>query len=306
MAAPRLVILVGPTAVGKTALAVHLARRLGAEIINADSVQVYRGLDIGSAKPTAEELALARHHLVDVAGPEEEMSAARFAGLAQAAIAEVSARGRRALVAGGTGLYVRAVLYGLVPAPPVDQELRESLARDWREQGGQALHARLAGLDPAAAARLHPADRQRVLRALEVCLQTGQPFSARQQGHGFQTPRYPHLALGLQRPRPELNARIEQRCRQMWEQGLLKEVESLLAAGVSPQARCLGSLGYAQALAVLAGQMDQPQALAETIRLTKAYAKRQMTWFRGMTGIRWYNPAQADELEKAARDFWQA
>ncbi|MFH1060643.1 MAG: tRNA (adenosine(37)-N6)-dimethylallyltransferase MiaA [Pseudomonadota bacterium] len=301
---PPLVLLVGPTAVGKTAAAVAICRALGAEVVNADSVQVYRGLDLGSAKPTPAERAQAPHHLVDVAEPDEHMSAARWADLAQAAIAEIDARGARALVAGGTGLYLKALVFGLAPAPPVDQALRAQLAADWQAQGGPALHARLAGLDPMSAARLHPADRQRVLRALEFALQTGEPISRRQAGHGFSAPRYACLPLGLERPRPELNQRIEARCRAMWRDGLLDEVRGLIAAGVPPQAHSLASLGYRQAVAALTGRQTEEAALADMIRLTKAYAKRQLTWFRGLMGIDWYHPDDLPGLVGRAREFW--
>ena len=303
-AAPPLVLLVGPTAVGKTAVAVTLCRELGAEVVNADSVQVYRGLDIGSAKPTLAERAAAPHHLVDVADPHQPMSAARWAGLAEVAIAAIAARGRRPLVAGGTGLYIKALLHGLAPAPAVDQDLRRRLGEQWRTQGGPALHARLAALDPEAAARLHPADRQRVLRALEVAIQTGQPWSARQAAHGFAAVRYPHLALGLERPREELNRRIERRCRQMWEGGLRQEVAALLAGGLDPAAHGLGGLGYRQMVAVLTRGRDPDQALAEMIARTRAYAKRQATWFRGLQGINWHHPDDLPGLLARARAFW--
>ena len=303
---PPLLVLAGPTAVGKTGLALELCQRLGAEVVSADSVQVYRGLDIGSAKPTPEELAQAPHHLIDVADPEEEFDAGRFVELAQAAVAEITARGKRVLVVGGTGLYIKALLYGLAPMPPVDRELRRRLARQWEEQGAEALHARLAELDREAAGRLHPHDRQRVLRSLEVCLQTGQSLSAFQAAHGFGRPRYRFLLLGLERPRAELFQRIEQRCRLMWQGGMVEEVRGLLAAGVSPRARSLGSLGYAQVVAMLAGELSEGEALEQMIKKTRAYAKRQLTWFRGMEGINWFAADDRPGILAAARDFWEA
>lgn len=302
---PSLVVLAGPTAVGKTALAVHLCREFGAEVVGADSVQVYRGLDIGSAKPTAQEQALAPHHLVDVAEPDEPLDAAAYARLADQAIAGLARRGKRVIVAGGSGLYIKALLQGLAPAPPVDPALRAKLAAQWEKRGPQAMHARLAELDPQAADRLHPNDRQRVLRALEVCLQTGEPFSRLQQRHGFQKSRYPHLLIGLTRPREELNRRIELRCRQMWEQGLLQEVEGLLKRGVPPQARPLQSLGYRHALMVLLEGMDPAEALMLMIRDTKAYAKRQTTWFRGLEGIHWHLPDDLEGVSRRVRKFWK-
>lgn len=302
---PPLLVLVGPTAVGKTGAAVALCQAFGAEIVNADSVQVYRGLDIGSAKPTLAERAQAPHHLVDVADPDQEMTAAHFAELADQAIAQIRAQGKPVLVAGGTGLYVRALLFGLAPTPAVDPGLRADLARQWQAQGPQALHARLAALDPASAQRLPAGDRQRVLRALEVCLQTGQPYSQHLARHGFSQERHAHRVVGLTRPRPELNQRIEERCRQMWEQGLIEETRALLAAGLSPQAKSLQTLGYRQALAVLEGRQEPQAALAEMIQKTKAYAKRQMTWFRAMQGINWLPAGQGQALAELARSVWR-
>ncbi len=301
---PPLVALVGPTAVGKTAACAAICGRLVAEVISADSVQVYRGLDIGSAKPGPAELAAAPHHLLDVADPGEHFDAARFVELADRAAADITGRGKRVLVSGGTGLYLKALLFGLAPAPPRDQALRARLSDEWQRSGPAAMHARLAGLDPAAAAGLHPNDRQRVLRALEVALAPGPSLSRRQADHGFAEPRYPHLLLGLTRPRAELNARIEARCRAMWRGGLLEEVRGLLAAGVDPGARALGSLGYRQALAVLAGELSGEEGLEQMIARTRAYAKRQMTWFRGAGVIHWHTPEDVDGLCRRASEFW--
>ena len=303
MPAP-LVVLAGPTAVGKTGLSLDLAKRFGAEIVGADSVQVYRGLDIGSAKPTPQEQAQAHHHLIDVAEPAENFSAARYARLAAEAIDDISARGKRSLVVGGTGLYIKALIFGLAPTPPVDQALRARLKEEWQEQGPQAMHQRLAGLDPDTAAKLHPNDRQRVLRALEVCLQTGAPMSRRQEAHGFAAPRYPHLMIGLERPREELNQRIEERARAMWNEGLLKEVEKLLAAGVPAEAPGLATLGYRQAMAFLRGEMQSEDALFDMIKKTKAYAKRQMTWFRGVRGLVWHHADDSLGIGRRVSALW--
>ncbi|RJX28514.1 MAG: tRNA (adenosine(37)-N6)-dimethylallyltransferase MiaA [Desulfarculus sp.] len=300
---PALLVLVGPTAVGKTGLALRLARELDAEVVSADSVQIYRGLDIGSAKPSPAERAQVRHHLIDVAEPEESFSAARYAALADQAIAEITARNRRVLVAGGTGLYIKALLHGLAPAPAVDPALRARLREEWDRQGPQALHQRLAQADPATARRLHPHDRQRILRALEVCLQSSRPFSESQAAHGFRPARYPHLYLGLERPRPELNRRIEERSRQMWAGGLLEEVQGLLAGGLGPSAPGLKSLGYCQALAVLQKQMTPAQALEDMIKKTKAYSKRQLTWFRGLKGLHWHSPQDVQGVLARAGEF---
>ncbi|MGD9124376.1 MAG: tRNA (adenosine(37)-N6)-dimethylallyltransferase MiaA [Desulfarculaceae bacterium] len=303
-AAGPLVVLAGPTAVGKTQVAIALCQRFGAEVVSADSVQIYRGLDIGSAKPTAQEQAQAPHHLIDVVGPEEVFDAARFVDLADRAIAGIQARQKKVLVAGGTGLYIKALLHGLAPAPPVDEKLRQRLRQRWDQEGAEAMHQKLKQLDAEAAQRLHPRDRQRVLRALEVCLQTGRSLSSLQNGHGFSKIRYPHVIIGLDRPRPELNQRIEHRCRQMWDQGLIEEVRGLLAEGVSPGARSLESLGYRHALAVLQGQSDPEQALSLMARDTKAYAKRQLTWFRGLESIHWHSPEDISAISSRAEAAW--
>ena len=227
-----LLVLAGPTASGKTGLAIELCRRFGAEVISADSVAVYRGLDIGSAKPTPEETAQARHHLIDVADPEEEFDAARFAELADKAVEDIRGRGKKVIVAGGTGLYLRALLFGLMPSPPADPGMRVELALEWERKGPEAMHRILAGMDPKSAEKLHPNDRQRVLRAIEVCRLAAKPMSELQAEHGFSDSRYEHLLVGLSRPRDELNTRIELRCRKMWEQGLLGEVRGLVERGM--------------------------------------------------------------------------
>lgn len=302
---PALLVLVGPTAVGKTALAAELCARFDAEVVSADSVAVHRGLDIGSAKPTPAERKATPHHLIDVADPNDDFSAADFARLADAAIEDVTARSKRALVAGGTGLYVKALLHGLAPAPPKDRALRQELHAQWEAEGPEALHDRLAGLDPIAAERIHPADRQRVLRALEVCIQTGRPFSQRLHAHGFEDLRYAHVVVGLARERAELYTRIEQRCRMMFEAGLVEEVRGLLAAGADPTAKAMNSLGYRQVVKLLAGEYDESRALSETIRQTKAYAKRQMTWFKGVAGITWHHPGDIEDVAARAGRLWE-
>ena len=285
-----LVVLCGATAVGKTGTAIELARRLRAEVVGADSVQIYRGLDIGSAKPTPEELAMVRHHLIDVADPDEDFDAARFMELADRAIEEIRARGKRVIVAGGTGLYIRALLHGLAPIPPVDEALRKKIAREWEEQGGAVLHERLTELDPEAAGKIHPNDRQRVTRALEVCQSSGRPLSEFWADHRFRKVRHPHVLIGLLREREELNERIALRCGLMWEQGFLDEVRGLMKQGYGSHTRSLGTLGYRHALMHLEGELDLEAARELMIRDTKAYAKRQLTWFRGLEGIHWHHP----------------
>ncbi len=225
----RIAVIAGPTASGKTAVAVALARRVGGEIVNADSQQVYRGLDVGTAKPTPEERAAAPHHLVDVVEPGEGMDAARFAALADAAIASAASRGRVPVVAGGTGLYLRALLHGVVAAPGRDPALRARLEDEAARLGRPALHARLAAIDPDTAGRIRPNDLVRIVRALEIAASGLRP-SELHAAHAFQEDRYDAAILALDPPRAELHARIDARVREMFEAGLLDETRALLAS----------------------------------------------------------------------------
>jgi len=294
---------VGPTACGKTSLSLSLALELGAEIISADAVAVYRGFDLGSAKPTPRERGLVRHHLIDLAEPEEDFTAARFAELAGRAVEEILARGSRVIVAGGSGLYLRALLGGLFQAPPVDKALRAELAAR-AEEDPQALHSRLALVDPRAAARLNPRDKVRVIRALEVFLQTGRPISAFQGKHRFQEQRFDHLKLGILVDRETLGERIARRTRLMFQAGLEEEVRALLEAGVDPGAKPMSSIGYKEALALVRGEIDQEEAVRRTIRETRRLAKRQMTWFRADEEVTWLPGDDPQAFLDAARAFW--
>src|SRR3989442_7983425 len=237
----RLVTICGPTASGKTALAVELAEKLDAEIVSADSQQCYRGLDAGTAKPSPEERSRARHHLLDVADPEEQLDAARFVQLADAAIADISARGKRVIVAGGTGLWIRALLRGLLDAPGASPEFRAAVREEFDALGVPALHPRLRALDPAAAARILPNDRVRIERALEVHALSGRPLSDLQREHRFAQARYQALIWFLDPPREVLRARIEARTRRMFADGSLRrETEWLLARGATKALKIIG------------------------------------------------------------------
>ena len=285
MSRPRLVCIVGPTASGKTALALALAERVGGEIVSADSRQVYRRLDVGTAKPTAAERDRVRHHCLDLADPGEPFDAARFRVAASAAIAGIGARGRVPLVVGGTGLYVRVLLRGLCPAPPRAPAVRAMLAAEISERGLPELHARLAAVDPRAAERIGPRDAARIVRALEVALTTGVPLSRWQAEHGFGESPYDTLVIGLARPVPELDTRIAARARGMLAAGFLDEVRALDARGIAVDA-----LGYREMLACVQGRSDVETALAATVRATRQLAKRQRTWFRREPGVVWQHP----------------
>jgi len=287
-----LLVLVGPTASGKSALALELAERLGGEIISADSVQVYRRFDIGSGKPTSAERARVPHHLIDVAEPTEPMDAARWAELADAAIAGVRQRGRVPIVCGGTFLWVRALLLGLVPAPPADEAIRARHRATAESSGRAALHAALSQVDPVAARRLAPNDFVRVSRALEVYELTGQPLSTWHEGHGFRQRRHEARLVGLKWEPEALAARIAARARAMFEAGLVDEVRGLLQAGYA-ECRAMGSVGYRQVADALAeGRADEGALLAEVVRATRVFARRQRTWLRD-EAVTWLDPDAA-------------
>lgn len=295
----RLVVLAGPTASGKTGLALDLARMLPLEIVSADSMQVYRGMDIGTAKPSPEMRAEIPHHLVDVADPAEGYSAGRFVEEAGRAIREIRGRGRLPLVAGGTGLYIRALVRGLDPVSS-DPGVRERLARRWEEEGGERLCAELARLDPAAAARIHPADRVRVLRALEIAEISGAPASASRTSWTGGRPRHRVLFLAVRLDREELNRRIDARVEGMFRAGLLDEVRGLLGRGYGPQLRSMRALGYRHAVAHLQGGVPLLRAVRDMKQDTRRYAKRQRTWLAGEDGVRWI---EADSAARVAREI---
>ncbi len=281
MSDERLLCLVGPTASGKSALALRLAGSLNGEIVSADSMQIYRGFDIGTGKPTAAEQQAVPHHLLDVAEPLETWDAALWAERAEAAIADIRARGKLPIVCGGSFLWVRALIYGLVEAPRGDEALR-ARHRAWAEaEGRAALHARLAQVDPDSAARLAPNDFVRVSRALEVYELGGVPLSRLQAAHGFREQRLPARLVGVKRDKAELDELIATRVRGMLRAGLVDEVRSLVATGYE-RARAMGSVGYRQVReAELAGTVADEESLLDAIvRATRVFARRQRTWLR--------------------------
>ena len=299
----RCLAVLGPTASGKSALALELARRLGGEIVSCDSQQVYVGMDVGTAKPTREERREIPHHLLDVVRPDEPFHAARWAALARAAVADVAARGRVPIVVGGTGLYFRALTVGFFEAPPPDAAIRARHREEAAALGVEALHARLAGIDPAAAAAIGARDLVRISRALEVWEQTGVPITAL-RAEAAPPGDLQARVLVFDPPLADLRLRIEARARQMFEAGFEDEVRALRAAGYGPALRPLQALGYQQVGALLDGACTREEALQATIAATVAYARRQRTWFKKEgAAARLEAPPAADRLGALAAEL---
>ena len=297
-----LVVLVGPTASGKTSLAIRLAQEFHGEIISCDSVAVYREMEIGTAKPTREERALVRHHMIDIAWPDEACTAGDYSRQAREALAAITERGRLPIVAGGTGLYLRALIDGLFPAPPQKAGQRDRLSKLASTRGSAYLHRLLTRLDAVAASAIHPNDVPKVIRAIEVSLHADGPLSARgrtpmtvqwQKGRDALTG-YRILRIGLNPPRARLYERINQRAAAMFDRGLIEETERLIAR-YGAECRPLTSLGYAEATAVLQNEITREQAVAQAQQGHRNYAKRQLTWFRREPNMQWLEGCGGDQ-----------
>jgi tRNA dimethylallyltransferase len=296
---PPLIVITGPTAVGKSAVALALAERFGAEIVSADSRQVYRYLDIGTAKPSPAERARVRHHLIDLVDPDEPFSVAEYQDAAEAVLADLARRGRVALLVGGSPHYLQAVVDRLAfPRVPPQPALRAELEALAAREGARAVHARLAALDPAAAAQIDPANVRRVIRALEVVLTTGEPFSVLGRRRGAERPA---LHLALTAPREELYARIDARVAAMLAAGWLDEVRDLLARGYAPTLPSLSGIGYQELVAVVLGQLTLDEAVARIRYRTHAFARRQYTWLRRDPRLEWYCQSPGLEARLAER-----
>ncbi len=293
----RLVIILGPTASGKTELAVRLAERCGGEIVNADSLQVYRGMDIGTAKPSPELLQRVSHHLIDIVDPDQDFTASDFRREAGRAIADIHGRGKKVFLVGGTGLYVKALLKGLADTPTGGGDIRAELEKTAREVGGAELLARLSEVDPETAGRLHPNDLVRIIRALEVYYQTGRPISRFRSEHGFAGEFYDCLKIGIAVERRELYRRIEERVDRMIRDDFVGEVTRLLAAGFAPCLKPLRSIGYKEICAHLGGECSLDDAVRLIKRDSRRYAKRQMTWLKREDEIIWVEyPEEFDTI----------
>jgi tRNA dimethylallyltransferase len=298
---PRLVAVVGPTASGKSSLALNLALKFGGEIISADSVQVYRGLDIGTAKPSAEERRLVPHHLIDILDPDQEHSAALFRKQADEVIHRLHLHDTPIFVAGGTGLYLKVLSRGIFRGPGGDSQVRDALHRRAETEGKGVLHRELQLLDPESASRIHPHDILRIIRALEVCSLAKKPISHFQREHGFRESPYEILKIGLQCDREALFRRIECRVEEMLKMGWVEEVKSLLMKGYSPTLKSMQTVGYKHFVSHLTGEIDLARAVELTKRDTRRYAKRQITWFKADKEIHWLAAGQRNEPGIEAR-----
>jgi tRNA dimethylallyltransferase len=293
-----IIVLVGPTAVGKTALSFGLVQRFDCEIISMDSMQVYRHMDIGTAKPSQEEQTLVPHHLIDIINPDEQYDAARFVKDALAAMADIASRNRTVLLTGGTGLYLKALFEGLFDALPTNEQIREQLRERLEQEGREVLHAELSRIDPATGARVHVNDTQRLLRGLEIYQSSGRTWTEfiaeQQEQKDEQKKRFTRIfQVALDCEREKLYERIEQRSHIMLEQGLVEEVKGLRNRGYSPELSSMQSIGYKHVNNLLSGEWNQGEMLEYLVRDTRRYAKRQMTWFRKNQELNWF--ARNDE-----------
>ncbi len=301
----RIICIAGPTASGKTALAVELAMELDGEVISCDSMQVYRRMDIGTAKPTPEEMQGIRHHMLDVAEPDEDFSVSRYCELADPILQDILARGKTAIIAGGTGLYMDSLMKGNAFAPCPSTGCREQLEAQAEEIGMEAMLEKLRAIDPEAAARLHPADRKRIIRALEVFEETGETITAHNKRTQAIPPKYQPLYLGLDfDPRAMLYSRIDLRVEGMLEQGLIAEIEGLLADGIPERCTAMQAIGYKEFVAALRGECSVRDATAQVQQVSRHYAKRQLTWFRRNKAMHWLvKTPENQEILTAARQF---
>lgn len=300
---PKIIVIAGPTASGKTSLGVALSLALGGEIVNADSMQVYRGMDVGTAKPTVEEQRRVPHHLIDVVNPNEEYNAAIYRSMALPVIREILSKGKMCFVVGGTGLYIKSLLGGLFKCPPADLKIRASLFREYDFLGAVKLHERLKRLDPDSARKIHPNDRMRLIRALEIVRLTNRLPSDLSMEHNFGDRPLNALVLCLKVDREELYQRINVRSRSMAESGLVEETKMLLRQGYAPELKPMKAIGYRHMIKYLNGDWSLDDAICGIQRDTRRYAKRQLTWFRAEPEINWVAPERFDFILQKIKDF---
>jgi len=298
---PRIIIIAGPTAAGKSRLGLKLAQRFKGEIVSADSMQVYRFMDIGTAKPSPEEQAAVRHHLIDIVNPDEEFNAAVFFELASNAIDKLWKEGKRIFVVGGTGLYIRVLTGGLIDTPGPSRDLRARLRSEMARFGKPYLYEMLKDLDPPSARRIHPNDSVRIIRAIEALELTGHSITMIQREHGFAERRYDYIKIGVKMDRNDLFRRIEQRTDQMIARGLVAETEKLLEMGYRGDLKPMQALGYKHIIQYLKGALGLDEAVEKIKTDTRHYAKRQLTWFGKDSEIEWHHAEDGDIEQKIAQ-----
>jgi tRNA dimethylallyltransferase len=301
--APKIILIVGPTGAGKTTFAINLARRFGGEIVGADSMQIYRHMDIGTAKPTPAERTACPHHMIDIVDPDQDFDAAAYADMASGIIRQTIDRGRTVFVVGGTGFYIKALIHGLFEKGPSDPAVRRRLKQQAESEGIGGLYRRLEETDSAAAERIHPNDTYRIIRALEVFDVTGETLTVFHQRHGFREQRFSTLEFGLSWPRPVLYERINRRVDAMMDQGFLDEVRQLMASGYGSGLKSMQSLGYRHLTAVIGGDTRLAEAVAMLKRDHRRYAKRQLTWFGARESVHWLVPDQTVPAVDRIRAF---
>jgi len=293
---PKVIVICGPTGIGKTAVGIELAGKFGGEIISADSMQIYRHMDIGTAKPTPEELVQITHHMIDIVNPDEDYDAVQFSKQARDRIAVIVNRGLIPFIVGGTGLYIKALLHGFFQSKPVDPQIRNRLKQEAEENGSGFLFERLKRMDPAAASRIHPNDSYRIIRALETIESSGKTISEHHQNHGFADDPFGALKIGLQMDRQNLYTRIDNRVDLMIEAGLVEEVTKLLEMGYTAELKSMQSIGYRHVVGFLEGSLPWDECLRTLKRDTRRFAKRQFTWFGADQAISWQASAQLKDI----------
>ncbi len=299
----KIVILTGPTGVGKTSLSLSLAQKFEAEIVNADSMQIYRYMDIGTAKPTAEERSIVPHHLIDIKNPNEDYNAAQFQSDADQVIKKICERGKLPLVVGGTMLYIKVLTQGIFPAPDPDDKLRQELKQMVQERGVVYLHNYLKEIDPELAEKVSPHDTVRIIRAIEIYKLTGKPISWHQKKHRFRNKRYHYLKICLYLPREALYQRINQRVEEMFAQGLVSEVKTLLKMGYNPELKSMQAIGYRHVIDFLEGKYSYEETKELLKRDTRHYAKRQLTWWRKDKEVLWFKPDEKGTIENVVKKW---
>ncbi|HBO84828.1 MAG: tRNA (adenosine(37)-N6)-dimethylallyltransferase MiaA [Deltaproteobacteria bacterium GWC2_42_11] len=299
----RVAVIAGPTASGKSKAAIELAKIFNVEIISADSMQVYRFMDIGTAKPSSEERAEIKHHMIDIANPDEDYTAARFKNEASKAIEDVYRRGKNIFVVGGTGLYIRTLIKGLFMGPGKNEKLRQKLKDLSEKQGSNYIYNILKKVDPSSASKIHPNNKVRIIRAIEVYFTTKRTMSSFQTEHGFLEKPYDVLYMGLKKERKELYRDIEARVDRMVDNGLINEVKGLIDMGYSPESKAMQALGYREAAKYLNGKLTFENMAYEIKKNTKRYAKRQITWFNKEPDIRWVDANDINAMVSMIRGF---